>query len=235
MVSLSRPDSHAPLPRRLTSTARPVLLHLPGPAGTDSGVDERMEVSGTVLMTWAAKTAGLCAAEDLEDGARVLLDLPLHWMSLAVGLGLLCAGAEPVFPDATGAGPDDVDAVVAGEADAPVPPGALGLRLALPRALAPVREHPQPVSAADVDMAAALLGEADRLTREPTLPAAASLADLSAGHEDVLRLPRAVVLAHGPLRAHHLAAALQAWEGGEAVVVGAGDLASAARAAGYAC
>lgn len=255
MVTLSRPDSNAPLARRLEATARPVLIHLPGSADTDSGVDTRIEISGSVLMTWAAKTAALCAAEDLDDGTRLRLDLPVHWMSLAVALGAVCAGVEPAFPaeadaaDASrgdaaedpaettpGSAPDapvEVDAVVTQDAAAPLPSGALGLRLALPRDLSAVRAHPEEVSAADVDMAEALLGEADRFADTPQVPSAATIADPAAEAEDVLHLPGAVVLRHGPLQARHLAAALQAWEDGRAVVVCAGDLAAGAREAGF--
>lgn len=233
MVSLSRPDSHAPLARRLEGTARPVLIHLPGAADADSGVDARIEISGSVLMTWAAKTAALCAAEDLDDGTRLRLDLPVHWMSLAVAFGAVCAGVEPAFVGADGQRPEDVAAVVTEDAAAPVPAGALGLRLALPRDLSPVRAHPDEVSAADVDMAEALLGEADRFADTPQVPAAATFADPSAEAGDVLDVPGAVVLARGPLQARHLAAALQAWEDGRAVVVCAGDLAAAAREAGF--
>ncbi|MCT2006360.1 hypothetical protein M3C74_00455 [Micrococcus lylae] len=233
MIALSRPDSNAPLARRLEATARPVLIHLPGSADADSGVDARIEVSGSVLMTWAAKTAALCAAEDLDDGTRLRLDLPVHWMSLAVAFGAVCAGVQPAFTGIDGQAPEDVDAVVAEDAAAPVPAGALGLRLALPRDLSPVRAHPDEVSAADVDMAEALLGEADRFADTPRVPAAASLADPAAEAEDVLHVPGAAVLARGPLQARHLAAALQAWEEGRAVVVCAGDLAAAAREAGF--
>lgn len=252
MVTLSRPDSNSPLARRLEATARPVLIHLPGSADADSGVDTRIEISGSVLMTWAAKTAALCASEDLDDGTRLRLDLPVHWMSLAVAFGAVCAGVEPAFPaeadacreDAAedsagttpGSAPDapvEVDAVVTQDAAAPLPSGALGLRLALPRDLSAVRAHPDEVSAADVDMAEALLGEADRFADTPQVPSAGSIADPAAEAEDVLHLPGAVVLRQGPLQARHLAAALQAWEDGRSVVVCAGDLAAGAREAGF--
>lgn len=235
MVSLSRPDSHAPLARRLEATAHPVLIHLPGSYQDDSGVDARIEISGSVLMTWAAKTAALCAAEDLDDGTRLRLDLPVHWMSLAVAFGAVCAGVEPAFADSDGQFPEDVDAVVTEDAAAPLPAGALGLRLALPRDLSAVRAHPDEVSAADVDMAEVLLGEADRFADMPQVPAASTFAGpaAEAETEDVLHLPGAVVLRHGPLQAHHLAAALQAWEDGRTVVVCAGDLDAGAREAGY--
>lgn len=233
MVSLSRPDSNAPLARRLEGTARPVLIHLPGTSDGDSGVDARIEISGSVLMTWAAKTAALCTAEDLDDGTRLRLDLPVHWMSLAVAFGAVCAGVEPAFADADGRSPEDVDAVVTEEAAAPLPAGALGLRLALPRDLSAVRAHPDEVSAADVDMAEALLGEADRFADMPQVPDAATFADPATEAEDVLHLPGAVVLRRGPLGARHLAAALQAWEEGRTVLVCAGDLDAGARAAGF--
>lgn len=64
---------------------------------------ERVELSGHVFDNWVAKSANLLAEEfDAGPGTRVLLDLPAHWKSLAIGFAVWSTGAELVttVPDA---------------------------------------------------------------------------------------------------------------------------------------
>ena len=100
---------------------------------------ERVELSATTWVNWAAKIAGYLTEEmDLERGARLLVDLPAHWQSSVVLGGAWWAGIEVVAP-AGGAARDEqdvacVDAVVCAEADAAayadasVPVAALSLK-----------------------------------------------------------------------------------------------------------
>lgn len=70
---------------------------------------ERVELSGHVFDNWVAKSANLLAEEfDAGPGTRVLIDLPAHWKSLAIGFAVLATGAEifvPADPDGTSADP----------------------------------------------------------------------------------------------------------------------------------
>jgi uncharacterized protein (TIGR03089 family) len=53
----------------------------------DDATGERVELSVTTYANWVAKTAGLVQDElDVERGALVLVDLPVHWLG-AVWLG----------------------------------------------------------------------------------------------------------------------------------------------------
>jgi uncharacterized protein (TIGR03089 family) len=75
----------------------------PRPAVVDYAADgRRVELSGRVLANWAAKTANLLEVEGQGPGARVLVDLPLDWMSLALALGLARSGVGVAW-----AGPGD--------------------------------------------------------------------------------------------------------------------------------
>jgi uncharacterized protein (TIGR03089 family) len=72
----------------------------PRPAVVDYAADgRRVELSGRVLANWAAKTANLLEVEGQGPGARVLVDLPLDWMSLALALGLARSGVEVAWAD----------------------------------------------------------------------------------------------------------------------------------------
>jgi uncharacterized protein (TIGR03089 family) len=78
----------------------PLLSHDPArPLVTyyDDASGERIELSGTTLANWAAKTANLLRDEcDLEPGGTVAVLLPAHWQTLAVLLGAWWCGAEVV-------------------------------------------------------------------------------------------------------------------------------------------
>lgn len=86
------------LGRRLaTDAAAPVVTYY------DDATGERIELSGTTLANWAAKTANLLRDEcDLEPGGRVAVLLPAHWQTLAVLLGVWWCGGE-VVSDPAGA------------------------------------------------------------------------------------------------------------------------------------
>ena len=71
--------------------ARPLLTYY------DDATGERIELSGTTLANWAAKTANLLREEaDLEPGGTVAVLLPAHWQTLVVLLGAWWCGAEVV-------------------------------------------------------------------------------------------------------------------------------------------
>ncbi|HTK63452.1 MAG TPA: TIGR03089 family protein [Pseudonocardia sp.] len=78
-------------PRLATDAAAPLVTYY------DDATGERIELSGTTLANWAAKTANLLRDEcDLEPGGRVAVLLPAHWQTLAVLLGAWWCGAEVV-------------------------------------------------------------------------------------------------------------------------------------------
>lgn len=100
----------------------------------DDATGERVELSVTTYANWVAKTASLLQDElDVERGARVLVDLPTHWLG-AVWLGACWtlgaavttdAGEEPSV-DLVVCGPDAPQRYVGGAPGAPVV--ALSLR-----------------------------------------------------------------------------------------------------------
>jgi len=68
--------------------ARPLLTYY------DDATGERVELSGTTLANWAAKTANLLREElGVAPGDRVAVLLPAHWQSVAVYLGVWWCGA----------------------------------------------------------------------------------------------------------------------------------------------
>ncbi|WP_415394563.1 TIGR03089 family protein [Rhodococcus globerulus] len=79
----------------------PILAADPaGPRVTyyDDASGERIELSTSTLMNWAAKTANMVRDEfALEPGAKVAVLLPAHWQSVAVLLGVWWAGCEVVL------------------------------------------------------------------------------------------------------------------------------------------
>ena len=135
----------------------------------DLATGERVELSATTWVNWAAKVAGLLTDElDLERGARLRIDLGTHWQAGVLLGGAWWAGIETVGPDA----PGSVDATACAEADVerhqdggavlalslkpmsgpcgPLPPGVLDFGrevLAMPDAYAPL-DPPEPSDAA---------------------------------------------------------------------------------------
>jgi uncharacterized protein (TIGR03089 family) len=84
-------------PRLAADAAAPLVTYY------DDSTGERIELSGTTLANWAAKTANLLRDEcDVEPGARVAVLLPAHWQTLAVLLGAWWCGGE-VVADPAGA------------------------------------------------------------------------------------------------------------------------------------
>jgi uncharacterized protein (TIGR03089 family) len=78
----------------------------------DDATGERVELSVTTYANWVAKTANLLQDElDVERGARVLVDLPTHWLG-AVWLGACWTVGVAVTTDVTEA--PAVDLVVCG-------------------------------------------------------------------------------------------------------------------------
>ncbi|UZJ25535.1 TIGR03089 family protein [Rhodococcus antarcticus] len=75
--------------------ARPLVTYY------DDATGERVEVSGTTLANWAAKTANLLRDElGVNPGDPVAVLLPAHWQSVAVHLGVWwCGGVVVADPD----------------------------------------------------------------------------------------------------------------------------------------
>ena len=73
----------------------------------DLAAPSRVELSVTSTANWAAKIAGLLRDEvGVVPGDAVVCDLPAHWLTAGVVLGVWWAGAE-----VRGAGADGADAV----------------------------------------------------------------------------------------------------------------------------
>jgi uncharacterized protein (TIGR03089 family) len=63
----------------------------------DDATGERVELSLTSLDNWVAKTANLLVDElDLEPGEPVVVDLPPHWQTAVIRLGVALAGGVEV-------------------------------------------------------------------------------------------------------------------------------------------
>ncbi len=71
--------------------AAPLVTHY------DDATGERVELSGTTLANWVAKTANLLQDEfDVGPGSRVALALPVHWQTAAALLAVWSCGAAVV-------------------------------------------------------------------------------------------------------------------------------------------
>ena len=142
----------------------------------DLASGERVELSATTWINWAAKVAGLLTDElDLERGSRLRLDIGAHWQASVVLGGAWWAGIAVVAPDAS-VSSEHVDLVVCAESDVerhlaagvpvlasslkpmagpcgPLPAGALDFSrevLTMPDAYAPL-DAPEPDDLALVD------------------------------------------------------------------------------------
>ncbi|MDO5633869.1 MAG: hypothetical protein Q4G34_03215 [Micrococcus sp.] len=232
MVMLGSAPTSGPLAHRLAGTARPVLIQLPRPdSAVDDGRDargsvaERIELSGRVLMTWAAKMAALVETEELV-GESITVDAPTHWLSLAVALGAGFGGAVVQTPhtdddDAALALADAPAGVVTADPRAELPPRSLGLILALPRGLEAVLEHPEGVAADRVDLMEALLAEPDQL-QGPAVALTGSVWSSPGTTAAVRETVQGCTLVPGPLTGERLSAALRAWERGGVVTIAQG-------------
>jgi uncharacterized protein (TIGR03089 family) len=77
--------------RRGPAAARPLITFY------DDATGERIELSGTTTVNWAAKAANLMRDEcDIEPGTTVAVLLPAHWQTAAVLLAAWWCGAEVV-------------------------------------------------------------------------------------------------------------------------------------------
>ncbi len=205
MVSLSAPRSTGPLVLRLASSPRPALVQEPGAPDEPGAVDQRIELSGRVTVNWAAKFASLLGAEGVGAGDAVALDLPVHWLSHALALGVLCAEAEPALEG------DSPAAVLTDRPEAWPDPSVTVFAVALPRGLEPEFDGPA-ADPAVVDVAAEIRAQPDALpgpvdhVRPASIPAGADVAPDDDGPR-----PR---LSWAGVRA-----ALEAWDAGRAVTV----------------
>jgi uncharacterized protein (TIGR03089 family) len=87
----------------------------------DDATGERVELSGTTLLNWVAKTAHLLSGElGLAPGGRLGVDLPRHWTAAVCWLAADAVGAR-LSP--TAAGPA-ADVAVVGPDGLPGPPSA---------------------------------------------------------------------------------------------------------------
>lgn len=166
MVSLSTPRAQGPLVTRLAASPRPALLQEPAP-GARAGhgaVDQRIELSGIVVVNWAAKAAGLLLDEGVGPGDAVLLDLPDHWLSRALALGVLVAGArlDPASGAASPAPDADAAAVLTDRPEAWEDPALTVVAVRLPRGLEPDFGD-DAADPAVVDLAAEIRAQPDAL------------------------------------------------------------------------
>jgi uncharacterized protein (TIGR03089 family) len=102
----------------------------------DDATGERVELSGTTLANWVAKTANLLQDEfDVGPGSTVALALPVHWQTAAVLLGVWSCGATVLDTAAEDDGRLDAADVVLAAQDRLAPleeqdlPDLLGLSL----------------------------------------------------------------------------------------------------------
>ncbi len=144
-----------------------LLLREPGrPRLTWYGPDdERIELSGAVLVNWVTKVSNLLMTEhDAGPGFRVLLDLPGHWRTVVWALGVWRVGGCVVLSGAPG--PVDLVVSSSGRAWPGVPTYAValpGLALRWPGAL----------PAGVVDAGPAVMGQPDVLVMAPVVEAGA--------------------------------------------------------------
>ncbi|GAA4675428.1 TIGR03089 family protein [Gordonia humi] len=83
--------------RRVADHARPLLTFY------DEGTGERTELSAATLGNWAAKIANYLRDEiGVLPGDDVRVDLPEHWQTAAVLLGVWWAGARVLIDDGDG-------------------------------------------------------------------------------------------------------------------------------------
>lgn len=121
----------------------------PRPRLTWYGVpDERVELTGRVLVTWVAKTAHLLADEaEVGPGLRLRVELGADWRAPVFVLAAWYLGAGVVEPGSSA----DVAVVPAG---APTPPGPT-LTVVVPLSPLPGEGGPSPAGAVDYGEVAA--------------------------------------------------------------------------------
>jgi uncharacterized protein (TIGR03089 family) len=94
------------------NAAAPLITHY------DDATGERIELSGTTLANWVAKTANLLQDEfDVAIGSLVAVSLPVHWQTAAVLLATWSCGAAVLETAAEDEGAlSGVDVVLAEQA-----------------------------------------------------------------------------------------------------------------------
>lgn len=152
------------------------------------GADERVELSGTVLLNWVTKTTNLLVEElDAAPGTRVLLDLPPRWRLLTWAPAVWRSGACVVLAD--DAGPVDrrpVDVVVTDRPDR----HATGTPVVAVASPVLARSWPGDLPPGALDAAAAVMTYGDTLGWVPPTDATAPALVAPAGavtHGDLVR------------------------------------------------
>ncbi len=160
--------------------ARPLITFYDDRSG------ERVELSVVTFATWVAKTANLLRDDlDLRPGARVVIDLPLHWQAAVWLQACWTLGAHVALGSAA---PLAADLLVTSYDRAPGSKGDAGEVVALglgPMGL-PRRDVTAPVWA-DLDYDREVAGHGDRFVPSgPVDPDAAALTLGAAGTERTL-------------------------------------------------
>ncbi|MDO5700741.1 MAG: TIGR03089 family protein [Bowdeniella nasicola] len=130
------------------------------PAFTWYAADERVELTGSLLAQWVAKSANLLTEEvEVGPGSTVYLDLPVHWRAFVFTLATWTTGGAVAFRQI-----DNVDVVISDRPDmwADTDTEVLALELA-PLA----REYPGELPAFVIDANAEVMGAADALGPMP--------------------------------------------------------------------
>lgn len=93
MISLASSAAHSPV----TTTAElfDFLAKRGQPALCQYQDQERVEISGRVLVNWATKVANLLDAHFPASALRIVLAGPAHWKFFAVAFGSRLLGIEP--------------------------------------------------------------------------------------------------------------------------------------------
>jgi uncharacterized protein (TIGR03089 family) len=157
-VSTSPPTFPALLIAQLrTDAARPLVTFY------DDATGERIELSVTTFANWVSKTASLLQDElEVERGARVLVDLPTHWLgpvwlgaAWTLGLQLSDRPADERAADLVVCGPEGVERYA--EQATRVPVLALSLRPLGGR-------FAEPLPTGVIDFGAVVLAQPDAFT-----------------------------------------------------------------------
>nr|WP_277628110.1 TIGR03089 family protein [Arsenicicoccus dermatophilus] len=197
-------------------TSQPAITCYDRSGGPTDG--ERIELSGRVLLTWAAKAAGALQDELLvEPGTTVGLALPPHWRVGYWALATWWVGATLVT------GPQAATADVLVTDDVALAADHHGEQVLVTLA-GLARSHPGPVPAGVMDEARELASCPDRFV--PLLrPAGADLAwratDRARTYAEELpgRTGRALVVASGAETESCLRSMVEHWAGGGSVVL----------------
>jgi uncharacterized protein (TIGR03089 family) len=163
---------------------------------------ERIELSVATFDNWVSKIANLLTDDlDLDPGATISVDLPTHWQSAVTIVGAWTAGLRLV------AGDQSADVVVVG-------PGALTTRPADEAIVVACSLRPfgvrfsEPLPEGWLDFAVEVPAQPDILLNPCETSAtdmAATLAGVSATHDDLAEAARREADAHGLARGGRIA------------------------------